>query len=104
MSGISGPDGITPANNISAKTSKSISESKPKPLEFGGYHNPPAERGASRGFKARLSPIMLEKFENLCVTYSNVEFMEYPEEGRIPQLIIGDDFIEDVPAQEKCEV
>ena len=103
MTGISGPDGITPANNIGTKTLKSISDTKPKMLNFGGFHNP-VNNNAAKNLETRLSPAMLEKFENLCSTYSQVEFMEYPEEGRIPQLVIGDDYIEDIPPKEKCEV
>ena len=101
MSGISGPDGINPANNVGRKTLKNVSASAAKFVSFGGFHNP-VKNAPSGNMETRLSPTVLEQFQNLCLKYSSVEFQDYPEE-RISQLVIGDDFIEDVPSQE-CEV
>lgn len=101
MSGISGPDGINPANNVGRKTLKNVSASAAKFVSFGGFHNP-VKNAPSGNMETRLSPTVLEQFQNLCMKYSSVEFQDYPEE-RISQLVIGDDYIEDVPSQE-CEV
>ncbi len=102
MSGISGPDGINPANNDGRKTLKNVSASAAKFVSFGGFHNP-VKNAPSGNMETRLSPTVLEQFQNLCLKYSSVEFQDYPEDERIPQLVIGDDYIEDVPSQE-CEV
>lgn len=102
-----GPDGIKP-NKTSLKKgiikdALALPAFKPL-LKFANddKQNIVKTTTSSTNFESRHSENVIKEFQKLSQKFENVEFKKYHND--IPTLEIGDDFIEDIPIQETCEV